>query len=425
MEHRAVTILVGMFFTMFLVERYMLVFFNQKRTLLSIKILSYFLYPIFMTVIFTLNGLNLVSLLIHAVVLFAVSLNYMTAWAKRFAAVFTISSIEIILWYGLNTFFGINIFITMAIFLLLAFAIENYRNFKKGIIVLKVFWLSIFIFPASLAITVSMVLLYSDLPTHTQIFALSAIFGIHVFIVYLYDSLSKAYEDKLKSKLHAQEKEYYFAQCQLMQESVENIKSLRHDMKSHLGTAMNFIASNNANEATNYFNTLLGDIKKSEIYSNTGNIAFDSIINFKLNNIKHESMKLEIRLLIPPILNIETVDVVTILGNLLDNAFDAVSRVENKIVILDIEYSRNVLFIQVKNTFDGMVKYVNEAGEKSIITRKGEGEHGYGLKNIRKSVENYDGHVDISHEDNMFSVGALLYIAPYKTKHASSNAKIS
>jgi signal transduction histidine kinase len=196
----------------------------------------------------------------------------------------------------------------------------------------------------------------------------------------------------------------YRVQCQIMQESVENIRSIRHDMKLHLTAVRDFTANNNSPEATDYLNSLLGDLEKNEIYSSTKNTAFDSIINFKLNSVKQENIKLDIRLSVPPALNIEPADIVTILGNLLDNALDAVSKVEEKIIKLDIEYSRESLFIQVENTFDGVVKKDNA----QIITRKENG-GGHGLKNIRKSVEKYNGHIDISHEGNIFSVGILLY----------------
>jgi sensor histidine kinase regulating citrate/malate metabolism len=110
-------------------------------------------------------------------------------------------------------------------------------------------------------------------------------------------------------------------------------------------------------------------------------------------------------LLIPVILNIETADIVTILGNLLDNAVDVVAKTENKMINLDIEYNRGSLFIQINNTFDSVVKYDNE----HIVTLKDSDEHGYGLKNIKRSVEKYNGYVDISHKENIFSVAIILY----------------
>jgi sensor histidine kinase regulating citrate/malate metabolism len=230
--------------------------------------------------------------------------------------------------------------------------------------------------------------------------------------LYITSNLTTILNVKVNSALNAQEKEYYFAQCQLMQESMDSIKTIRHDMKFHLAAARAFTANNKSGEATDYIDSLLGSIEESESYSNTKNTAFDSIINFKLNNAEQKNIKLDIRLLIPPALNVEASDIVTIIGNLLDNALDAVSKVEDKKIKLDIEYSRESLYIQVENTFDGLVQYSEDAGAegKHMVTRKVGGEHGHGFKNIRKSVEKYNGHIDISHDESMFSVVILLYV---------------
>ena len=68
--------------------------------------------------------------------------------------------------------------------------------------------------------------------------------------------------------------------------------------------------------------------------------------------------------------------------------------------------------IKAENTFNGEVKYVKGkvGAERTIATCKESGDHGRGLNNIRKSVEKYDGHVDISHDGNIFSVSVLLYV---------------
>ncbi|MCL2426740.1 MAG: ATP-binding protein, partial [Oscillospiraceae bacterium] len=149
----------------------------------------------------------------------------------------------------------------------------------------------------------------------------------------------------------------------------------------------------------------------NEIYSDTGNIAFDSIINFKIKDVVANHINFRLNIFIPPVLNIEVADVVTILGNLLDNAFEAVANVEDKVINLGVEVNKGILFIKLENTFDGVVNYADgKSGTKTITSRKeGEG-HGYGLRNIQKSIEKYDGQMDISHEASVFLVNILMYV---------------
>jgi sensor histidine kinase regulating citrate/malate metabolism len=240
---------------------------------------------------------------------------------------------------------------------------------------------------------------------------LAVLLFANIFILFLYDTIASEYENKINAMLSGQEKEYYFRQCGLMQESVEKMQSYRHDVKLHLTTLKDYVTDNN--DATEYLVSLIGDLGESGLYSSTGNIALDSIINFKLGNAKDDNIQTDIALSVPSAINIEVQDIVAILGNLLDNALDAVANAQEKTINLKIEYSKGNLLIKLENTFDGLVRYEKkgEGEDKRIVTGKDDkGEHGYGLKNVKRSVDKYNGQMDISHEENTFSVAILLYL---------------
>jgi len=410
---------------MLAIERIMGVFFEKRKTSFAIMAGSYLLYFALTSIAFLLWNIPIISFSLSMSTMLLITFNYEATIKKRIVAAlgtFTVIIIADALAFILSGFYQTDIFDTVgadsvfgmiilgAVSYIVALLVRRFKYIRKNTINAPMYFVFNSVILVSTAVMVPIVGAY--LPHSIAVIAIVVIFGITICTFYLHDALSAAYEDKLKSALHAQEKEYYFTQCKLMQESVENIRTIRHDMKMHLATARDFSISGKADATTDYLNGLLGDIEKKEIYSNTNNTAFDSIINFKLNDTKQENIKLDIRILIPPILNIEVADIVTILGNLLDNAIDAVATVEDKQIKLDIEYSKESLFIQIENTFDGGVKYAKgkDGRAEAITTRKSGNNHGYGLKNIRKSVEKYNGHVDTNHEGSVFSVGVLLYI---------------
>ncbi|MCL1917539.1 MAG: GHKL domain-containing protein [Peptococcaceae bacterium] len=293
------------------------------------------------------------------------------------------------------------------VFYLVAHLLRRFKNIRKRDLPMPWFWVFALAVPC---LTVS-IFIFSvlDFQVMAMISFCFFIIGANFLVFFLYNILSATYENKLKSVLHSQEKEYYLSQCQLMQESLEKMKSSRHDMKTYLTTIKNYAEGNK--RAAEYLDSLLGNIEESEVYSDTGNIAFDSIINFKLKNAKADNIKPEIAICVPSELNIEVADIVTIIGSLLDNALDAVAKVEEKVIKLNINFNEGKLFIKMENTFDGEVKYTDDhkSGEgKCIATRKDGDRHGCGLKNIRKSVEKYKGCVDITHTDTVFSVELLL-----------------
>ena len=413
-------------------ERLMGVFFEKRRTSLKIMIGSYLLLFFF----FALEAFSAsisfhlgagIFVIVAALAHLVIPLNYESSMLKRIvAAVWSYLFIQVAQGAFL---FATGIFLNATAYLnrntallLLASGVFTYaitcffrkfKNIKTITMRSPASWISLLIIPAFTLFLYTIPLGFITYlpPFLVAVMSIMAI-AINIFSLYFLNTISKAYEDKLKSALHTQEKEYYFSQCQLMQESAEQVKSIRHDMKLHLSTVKGYSSKIKADEITDYVSGLLGDIGESEVYSDTGNIAFDSIINFKLKNAVNDNIKPDINVLVPPSINIEVADVVTILGNLLDNALDAVAKVEDKRIKLNVKLNKGNLVIKTENTFDGEVRYAKgkNGAEKTIITRKEAGDHGHGLNNIRKSVEKYDGHVDISHDGNIFSVSVLLYV---------------
>ena len=149
-------------------------------------------------------------------------------------------------------------------------------------------------------------------------------------------------------------------------------------------------------------------IEVQKCYSQSENTIVDSIINFKLKNADIDGISVETEITVPPKINIEVSDLVTILGNLLDNSLTALlSVLQNKKLYLKILYDRGRVIISVKNTYSTPVKYTN--GE--IVTSKtGAGNQGYGLKNIRKSVDKYEGYMEIDHSEGVFSVDIIMFV---------------
>jgi len=407
------------------IQKMMSTLFEERRTSLWVATVSYLLYGFSTGITFLLFNIPIINITLGLITLFLITLNYKSTMKKRLVVLFgtyVVFGIADILVAFLLGFQNVSVLEYAGaretwgataigpVIYLLSLIFKRFKNIRKDTISLPIFWISTCLLPVlSYAL---LILAMGNLPQVVGVIFIIAILGINVLTFYLYDTLSAAYEDKIKSALHTQEKEYYFTQCQLMQESAEKVKSIRHDMKLHLATTRHYIANHKADEAMEYLNNLVGDINDSEIYSGTGNIAFDSIINFKLKNAIDDDIKLDIDVRVPSALNIEASDVVIILGNLLDNALDAVANIEEKFIRLNVEFNQGTLFIRVDNSFDGEVQYADSQNgtEQVIATRKDGDNHGYGLKNIQKSIEKYDGNMDISHEGNLFSVGVLLYI---------------
>ena len=436
MDRYTAIYLITLFFLLLVVAKMVGVFHEKRRTSFKALLLSflsiYFMFCFLHLYVITHLSSDWLAtdILAFFVGSFVISLHYESTIGRRLASTLFIGVIMIfsmlpigvviefvfpnILLNGVERVAMTNIAV-IPIAYLVAALMSRFKNIKKKVMFPRIALIA----PLSAAVIFIIFLgtgiMYTFGIDITEEVGIVLLLVLIVWLIFsnffMFNILSAKYEEKLKSEQQAQEKEYYFAQCQLMQESAEQIRAVRHDIKLHLATLKGFTINGDLEDIKGYLDSLVADIEKSEIYSNTGNIAFDSIINYKLQNAKSDNIKLDLNVAVPPELNVEVVDIVTIIGNLLDNALEAVAKVNEKIIKIDIKFNKGGLFAKIENSFNGEVQYDEGMAESSIVSLKGSNEHGYGLKNIKQSVEKYNGHMKISHKDNIFSTGIFLYVS--------------
>jgi signal transduction histidine kinase len=292
-------------------------------------------------------------------------------------------------------------FIAIALIIyVIALIMQNFKNIKGSNPVSKIYWISSVVIPVSSVFLMILILGSANLNQTAVVIAVVVILFINMLTFYLYDSLSAAYADKLKSKLSEQEKEYYYNQCELMRNTIDEIKAYRHDNKNHLTAVNDFIRNNQTEKAGEYLSKLIDYVQTDTIYSDTGNTAFDSIINYKLRNAKENNIELKIDVSVPHELNMDVADIVTITGNLLDNAINATLKANEKRITLKVSYNKGRVLIYTENTFNGEVKTTNDSKD-----------HGFGLRNVQKSVDKYNGLLELNNMDSIFTVNVLLYVS--------------
>jgi sensor histidine kinase regulating citrate/malate metabolism len=94
--------------------------------------------------------------------------------------------------------------------------------------------------------------------------------------------------------------------------------------------------------------------------------------------------------------NVKDYELIEVLGNLIDNAFD--TGVKNNCVILEIKEEKNMSVIEIKNKHS----YLNSNTISKMFTpgysTKSEKNHGYGLTNVKKIVSNNTGLLSVYNE---------------------------
>ena len=105
--------------------------------------------------------------------------------------------------------------------------------------------------------------------------------------------------------------------------------------------------------------------------------------------------------------NIPDADIVALIGNILDNALEAVDKIDNereKRIELHFWLKNTCRIILCKNT---IVESVLVNNSQLITTKKGVG-HGYGNRIIQSISQKYGGFVEYSEHKGMFYVQVIL-----------------
>ena len=102
-------------------------------------------------------------------------------------------------------------------------------------------------------------------------------------------------------------------------------------------------------------------------------------------------------------------DVYSLFGNALDNAIEAVIKLQDKekrVIGLKVRSAGELISVTLKNFYEGEL-LLDEEGFPDT-TKEDKDYHGYGMKSIRMIVEKYDGDVSILTKEGVFYLNILL-----------------
>ena len=143
----------------------------------------------------------------------------------------------------------------------------------------------------------------------------------------------------------------------------------------------------------------------------TGNETIDLILTEKSLYCQKNHIKLTCLADCSKIDFIVDTDLYSLFGNAVDNAIEAVVKVnqaEKRNINLIVRNVSNYVSITIENYFDGNIK-IGEDG-LPITTKKDINYHGYGIKSIQYIVNKYKGNLSISVKKDIFSLFILFVI---------------
>lgn len=422
-EMNSIVFLLTNVFDLYIIHKFMKIFFQNLNVNKKIAILCYLFKYLLSGVVMFKAPYPIVNLISTVAGIFLITLCYESEFIKKITTTIIIymctfaAEAVVALAAGLSDFAFfeksectssfISIIIEMIIWIM-ALGLSRFKNVKINMPVPKTFSFAIVVISVSSIFLEMLIFEQQYVNTTIALVSLICILISNFIMVYLYDSLSKIFEEKTKVELVRREKEYYHNQTELLQKGDRELRQFRHDIKNRLYVMEDMIRNGETEKTCDYISKLTEKLDNTKMYSQTGNIAIDSIINYKLTKASEKGITVESNIVIPEDIGIEEDDMVIILGNLLDNAIEAADRLsDNKYIGINFEYEMNNVYITIKNSYDNIVNIV----DGKMITRKGDSlMHGIGLKSVGEVIEKYNGIMNFKHNDNQFVVDIILYI---------------
>lgn len=195
--------------------------------------------------------------------------------------------------------------------------------------------------------------------------------------------------------------------CSMLKKE-EQTRKFRHDVNNHL-TCLKYLAESDDIEGVrNYLNRMggqLDDIQK--ICYVTGNETLDVMLSDKLSGID-DSIEVEVQGNFTSKIDIEEMDQCVIFSNLIQNALDELSRMQEgrRWIKIHIQSGNNFVKFQVQNAARGCKKIMSDGLPGS--EKKNKKNHGIGLKNVREVLEKNNGILELDSEENMFSACVIF-----------------
>lgn len=218
-------------------------------------------------------------------------------------------------------------------------------------------------------------------------------------------------ESSYKEHQYESEMSIYLATWQHQQEFrriYNDFVARQHDFKHALETLETLIAQNEPEEARAFLSEHKAQMKKSQLFV-TGNTSVDALLTAKRLTMKSSGIAFKFTTCPLNVLPMPVPDFCSILGNILDNAIEAILRIDDDpsqhAISLTLARTYRVFHIICDNPCNPQT--LRKSKDSWVSSKKSgpsHGFHGLGIPSIQKVVAQFDGHCKFSVHENVFHV---------------------
>jgi sensor histidine kinase regulating citrate/malate metabolism len=246
---------------------------------------------------------------------------------------------------------------------------------------------------------------------------LGILLALNILTLYLFKTICII--SKNEQELHAIEVNYqaYDNIVKYIEKSTRQLNTLKHDTKNFQATMIALIKKQKYEDLLEYLEDCAEELQHISPVQDklSGNTMIDTIFITEINKINGEAqIEFKVADLSEIKFKINHKDLCSILVNLLDNAIEAVMKIENperRVLKISAYLYKDYVCFNFNNTFEVLPKQLNE---RFITSKPNKNLHGFGIKSVKDTVSRNQGLCHFKIQDSLFTVQVML---PIKSDH--------
>lgn len=185
-------------------------------------------------------------------------------------------------------------------------------------------------------------------------------------------------------------------------------RAFRHDVKNHLAMTSMMLEEGHVDEAREHIQDMLGKVSALSPQYVSGDEILDIIISMKADRMNELKIRFTLDGVVDGGLNIKPMDKCSIFANALDNAIEAASACEDPFVSFDIKRTDKFFVLKITNSASKKVDIGKLLSSSGYTSKKDKDHHGFGLMNVRRTVEDCNGMLKAESDEGSFTLVIMM-----------------
>lgn len=279
--------------------------------------------------------------------------------------------------------------------------IHKSKNIRLNILYWKLLTIVVIVFYFAYTILLQFYLDMKLNQTLVYIILLSlvlSVIGIAVIVYYISELEHKQQETQFSlQKLEMEQSNY-----QQLNNVSKEIKIMKHDLKHDYALIENYLKEKEYSKIMKIVESRMQEVQEVTTTINSNNNIINAIINYKMMIANSKNIKINYEINVSSKEYMKDYHLNELLSNLLDNAIDNCSKNDPKIEVFIEEDV--FLYLEVINKINDSVLNKNP----DLRTSKLGGNHGHGIKSVKRIVNEYRGSVKFFEKDNKFHASIII-----------------